>query len=330
VRRMLRSQLLRHRLIELVLVAAPLAACEGGRSQMDAPEVFDPCQVPQQLVKVVPEPPPAGLLALVRSCEASAKGCDDLCRRILADEGLGSNDLKSCAVNHTAVDHTVTVGYCFLAVEGRRPHGLASARTRCSTLAGGHLARAAFYEAASVHAFVQLARELRRHRAPRALVSAVRRSAAQEIIHARVMTELSRARGSVPPPVVVSAPRRRSIEAIAIENAREGLVGETWSAMTVVWQSMHAPDERLRATYARIAADELRHAEVAVEIDRWTRERLTPAARARVDSARDAAIRALARQVRVAPKPALVSELGLPDRAAAARMFDAARGEIWS
>ena len=297
---------------------------------VDAPEQFDPCSVNyQKIIKVEPEPPSAALLELVRACEADSTKCDNLCRRILDDEGLTSHQLKDCMVANTATEHTITVGYCFAGAEGRRPAGLASARKRCATPAGGHLARAAFYEAASVHAFVQLARELRRHRAPRALVTAMRRSAAEEIVHARLMTSLARARGSTPPPLVVTTPRRRSIEAIAIENAREGLVGETWSAVIALWQSVHAPDPQLRATYARIADDELRHAELALEIDRWTRSRLAPAARVRVDAARHRAITALSRQARRAPHRALVSELGLPDGAASSKLFDDARAQIW-
>jgi len=93
---------------------------------------------------------------------------------------------------------------------------------------------------------------------------------------------------------------------------------------------MHAPDAELRADYARIADDELRHAEVAVDIDRWARSRLAPAARARVDSARSRALTALSRQVRRSPHRALVAELGLPDSAAATKLFTDARAQIWS
>jgi hypothetical protein len=100
--------------------------------------------------------------------------------------------------------------------------------------------------------------------------------------------------------------------------------------MMAVWQSVRAPDPQLRAIYARIADDELRHAELAVDLDRWVRTRLAPAARARVDAARDHAVRALSRQVRRAPHRALISELGLPDSAAASRLFDDARAQIWA
>ena len=329
--------MLRQKLFELVLAAAPLAAlgCEGGHSQMDAPngqeQQSNACDLNySQLMRSVAEPPPADLLDLVRACEANTVQCDDLCRRILDNEGFAGTTMKDCAVTHSSTKHDITVGYCFIGAEGRRPAGLAGARKRCASVTSGHLARAAFYEAASVHAFVQLARELRRHRAPRALVTAMRRSAAEEIVHARLMAAHAHARGSAPPQVVVASPRRRSIESIAIENAREGLVGETWAAMTALWQSLHAPDADLRAAYARIADDELRHAEVAVDIDRWARSRLAPAARTRVDAARSRAITTLSRQVRRAPDRALVAELGLPDRAAATKLFADARTVIWS
>lgn len=327
--------MLRQRLFELALAAAPLTAlgCDGGHSPMiDAPEMqVEACSLNyQQLMKSVSEPPPADLLDLVRACEANIASCNDLCRRVLDNEGLSFTTMKDCTVTHASTEHEITVGYCFIGAEGRRPAGLAGAIKRCASVTSGHLARAAFYEAASVHAFVQLARELRRHRAPRALVAAMRRSAAEEIVHAQLMAAHAHARGSAPPPVVVKPPGRRSIESIAIENAREGLVGETWAALTATYQAMHAPDPELRAAYARIAADEARHAELALDLDRWARSRLTRAACARVETARRRAVTALARQVRRAPEHALVAELGLPDAAAAARMFDGARAALWS
>ena len=320
---------LRQTLLQLVLVSA--AGCEGGHSLPDATQPpFDPCEILQTYTKVEPEPPSPGLLDLVRACESDMTKCNALCERVLQNDGVVYNSVKDCMVTNTATEHTIKVGYCFIGAEGRRPAGLAGTSKRCASVASGHLARAAFYEAASIHAFVQLARELRRHRAPRALVAATRRSAADEIRHAQIMAALARETGTTPPPVTVHAPRRRSIESIAIENAREGLVGETWSAMLAVWQSVHAADPALRAAYARIADDELRHAELAVEIDRWARSRLSKRAIARVDRARRTAITALSKQARRAQDPALVAELGLPDTTASTKLFDDARATIWS
>lgn len=320
--------MLRQTLFELVLVAAA-SGCSGGHQAPDAFVPGDPCGFTQMLTDVIPEPPPADLLDIVRKCEGDPTQCTPLCQRVLDTQAFpGSTLLRSCEVTHTAADHTVKVGYCMIGAEGRRPHGLAAARRRCCDEVGARFARAAFYEAASVHAFVHLARELRRHRAPRALIAAARHAAVDEIRHARTMAALANARGATPPPVVVATPRRRSIESLAIENAREGMVGETWSAMTAVHQAHHAAPA-LRETYARIAADELRHAELSFALDTWAQSRLPRAARARVAAERARAVAQLARQVRRAPARTL-AELGLPDTVTATRLFAAARDRIWS
>lgn len=328
---------LRRTLMEVVLLAAPAAAllgCEGrGEDQIDAPYVVtNPCdQNSFTVTRHVAEPPPAELIDLVRACEADVRQCEMLCWQILYAENIPSSpSLRSCTVEHAATSHTITVGYCYVGAEGRRPPGLARARKRCVDATGGHLARAAFYEAASVHAFVQLARELRHHRAPRTLVQAVRRSAAEEIGHARAMAGLARAKGATPPPLTVTRSRCRSLETIALENAREGVVGETWSAMIALWQSHHAPTAALRATYAQIAADELRHAELALELHDWTCQRLRPAARKRVEAERERAIAGLARGVRRSPNQEIVRELGMPDRAASQQLFENARARLWA
>ncbi len=323
---------LRSLLVESVLLVSPttLAACGGGGQEpIDAPREPTAC-VPQTLVHDEPEPPSAELLELVRLCEMNENNCYNLCQAVLY-RSMPIASQQSCKVTHSTTKHTIEVGYCpGSGAEGRRPAGLANARRRCPDPTSAHLARAAFYEAASIHAFVQLARELAHHRAPRSLIAAVRRSAAEEITHARIMATLARARGATPPPVVVSTPPFRSIEVIAVENAREGTVGETWSALTAVWQARHAPTPALRATYARIADDEIRHAEVALQIDAWARRRLRPAARRRIDAEQARAIAGLERTIRRPPPAAIIRDLGVPGAAAARRLFRQARPRLWA
>lgn len=322
----------RRTLMDLVLVAAPalsVAACHSGEEMIDAPATgYNPCETYEA---TVPEPPPARLLDLVRQCEADPTRCEPLCSQILYDSGYYYSTIESCTVQHSSTAHVVKVGYCQIVVEGRRPPGLANARRRCPDATGAHLARAAFFEAASIHAFVQLARELSHHRAPRKLVHAVRRAAADEIRHARTMAALAHARGATPPRLAVAPQRVRSIEAIALENAREGVVGETWSALTALWQSQHAPSEALRKTFAQIAADEVRHAELARALATWTDSRLRPTARKRVAAERARAVAKLAQNVRHgATIPELVQTLGIPDRAVKQQLFKSARETLWS
>ena len=85
-------------------------------------------------------------------------------------------------------------------VGGRRPPGLRAAARVDGGAVGRWLATAADLEAASVPAFVQLARELIAHDAPAALVHAALAAADDEVRHAAAMTALARAHGAEPAP----------------------------------------------------------------------------------------------------------------------------------
>ena len=321
---------LRRTLIELVVVAAPLASA-GCLLQTEEERCYDDRERNVRL----PEPPPMELEALVRACEADAATCLELCNAVLQQTNPYSG-ATSCEVTHDATGHDVRIGYQVSTggsgcpVDGRRPAGLRPTRKRASTIAEAHLARAAWYEGASVHAFVGLARELARHGAPARLRTAAQRAAVDEVHHARLMGQLAHARGATPPAVEVAVPRRRSLEALAIENATEGVVGETWAALIALWQAQHATDPTVRATYARIADDELRHAELALAVDAWARAQMTPAACARVEAARRRAVTRLARGVKTGAPPQVVRELGMPGRAAMQRLFADARARLWA
>jgi hypothetical protein len=271
---------------------------------------------------------------LVRACEADADDCNDLCERVLHEQAYGA--FHSCTVKHDATGHDLKITYEVATgnsgcpVDGRRPPGLKRCRPRRSTIAGAHLARAAHFEAASVYAFVGMARELARHGAPAALIEAAQRAALDEVRHAKIVGELARARGAEPAQVEVAAPRRRSLEALATENVTEGVVGETWAALLAYWQAQHATDAGLRATYAQIADDELRHAELAREVAAWAQSKLGPSARTRVRTAQRRAVARIARGVKRGPSPALTRELGMPAQAQMQTLFAGARAALWT
>src|SRR5687768_12870037 len=109
--------------------------------------------------------------------------------------------------------------YC----EGRRHASWAQREVPAGTdLAGRWLADAAANEAASVHSFRSLNRELRRGgiRASAAL----RRAARQEIGHARLLGRLAKARGCERPKQSYSLlGNARSLVEIALENARKAV-----------------------------------------------------------------------------------------------------------
>ncbi len=321
---------LRQTLIQLVVAAAPLASA-GCLFDGDS----DNCTSLQERTVRLPEPPPMSLVALVDACEADETKCIELCTAVLMQTNPYSG-IASCEVTHDATGHDVaftyyqSTGASGCPVDGRRPAGLARARKPRAGIAGTHLARSAWYEAASVHAFVSLARQLARHDAPVALRDAAKRAAVDEVHHARLMGELARARGATPPPVEIEPQGRRSLESIAIENATEGVVGETWAALIAFWQAAHATDPTVRATYAKIAEDELRHAELSMEVDAWAKTKLRPAAQKRVEAARKKALAKLSKGVKAAVPTALVAELGMPDASAMQKLFADARARVWA
>jgi hypothetical protein len=214
---------------------------------------------------------------------------------------------------------------------GRRPAGLEEAAASHGCAVGQYFASMAHLEAASVHAFRSMARELRAHGAPRGLIAQARRAARDEIRHARLTRAMAKAHGGTAAPVKVTATTSRSLEAMAVENAVEGCVRETFGALLASWQARAAGDRHVRTMMASIAEDEARHADLAWALDAWTRTKLDRAARHRVLDARRAAVAELARELDEQPTSAeLVAEVGLPDADRARQFLDAATRELWS
>jgi len=212
---------------------------------------------------------------------------------------------------------------------GRRPPGLvASAATaRCDV--GRYLADAAHLEAASVHAFRRLGRELRAHGAPNALVAGTRRAIRDEARHARAMRRLASAHGATSAAVRVAKTPVRSLEEIAVENAVEGCVRETFAALLAVHQARVAGDAAIREAMATIAPDETRHAELAWAIDEWVQQRLDDGAQQRVARARRQAVAALAAECATIDAT-LARAVGLPGREQTGALLEATRQALWS
>jgi hypothetical protein len=173
---------------------------------------------------------------------------------------------------------------------GRLTEGLVAPTAHTFESLGEVLAHLAWLEAASVHAFRRLARELTAHGAPRALVDAARSAARDEIRHARTMRALAARHGVRVPAVVAERSPVRDLESIARENATEACIVETFGAVLAVWQSERAADDDIREAMRAIAPDELAHASLGWRIATWIEPQLTPDARRRVARARDRAV----------------------------------------
>lgn len=141
---------------------------------------------------------------------------------------------------------------------------------------GAWLGRMATLEAESIPAFRRLAQELAALGAPRKLRRKASRSRRDEKRHARTMTSLARRHGNEPAKVINAKQRLtlRSLEEVALENAVEGCIRETYGAWQAFTQSRESSDAEFRAIMGRIAQDEMRHANLAWEIHHWAMNRL--------------------------------------------------------
>ena len=257
----------------------------------------------------------AEIATLIDRCEANPEDCEPLCRAALEAEFADEAQyylILECDVTVQAPGALVHVGYDDASSCGRAPNALLA----CGRSSGGDplvrwLARAAYLEAASVAAFVQLAADLVHHRAPRALVAAAIAAARDEVRHAAVMRGLVRGRVEVAIPRVARY-RPSSLRELAMLNATEGCARETLGAAINLWQARCARDPEIRAAFARIAGDEIAHAELAWSVHAWALTRLAPA---EIDDVAAAHRNVLARVVEdLELEPATRGALGLPDR----------------
>jgi len=290
------------------------------------PYRFDlPCGLPSFVQMIYPPACNLSLAACAKICTGAASpfvncevangyGCDvDAMAFVAADGEAIKIDCNKCSG------------------VGRRPAGLARPRPRrAGSALGAYFASAAHLEAASVHAFERLAEELESHGVESDLVGAARRSARDEVRHARVTSRLARRFGGEPPAVRVAPKRRRSLAAVALENAVEGCVRETFGALMATCQARSAGDAEIRRVMERIAVDETRHAALAWEIARAIEPRLDERARRRVASARARAIAKLRRDMATGVSREVAQGAGVPDPESTSRMLDELAAAIWS
>ncbi|WP_394838568.1 ferritin-like domain-containing protein [Pendulispora rubella] len=271
--------------------------------------------------------------AQARNGRVSGDGFDILG---VTGDGCGAdNDIKEHVV-HVSNSAQVTVLQTTLikagdpnCASGRRPEGFAlTGPSSEATPLGRFFAVAAELEAASVPAFVRLAEELAHHGAPAQLVDDARSAARDEIRHTAMMTSLARRFGAEPStPDVPQRPVRGLFE-IALENAVEGCVHETYAALQATHQARHADDRRIRKVMDRIAKDETQHSALAWNVAAWIEPLLSGEERARIDRARYEVATSLIETV-ADPHPDIVRIAGAPSAAEALRLLDAVTDELW-
>jgi len=177
------------------------------------------------------------------------------------------------------------VEYC----EGRRPLGW-KARDVVAAAERDWLDEAAMHEWASVTAFHELAAALAHHRFAPTLVRRALAAADEEEEHVRLLIGLG-ARDPRQHEVVPTTPP--GLEQLATHNAIAGCVEEGWAAVRVKWRAMTSASTEHRRVFARIAADEVGHAQLAWELHHVFTQRLGPVAASRVQATLERSLVAL-------------------------------------
>jgi hypothetical protein len=312
------SRRLRKQLKKLLL-AAPLIIQAGCGGTCSNPGGCGPC-------------PPEPFNFDVNNPSAFTDGggfdCKFACQVI---SGMGTAD--SCT-KQTSSDGGVGVQCMYVTPchTGRRPEGLlASVGSSAKSAVGVWLAECARLEAAAVHAFARTACELRVHGAPERLVARARGAAADEVRHARAMRHHARRHGAQPLAAAVdgSTRRRRPLLELALENAVEGCVRETYGALVAQWQAKSAQDRELKGALKSIAHDETNHAELSWDLKAWLDTRLTAAEREQVRVAMLDAIAQLDCEASAEPAAECRSAAGVPSAEHAHAFIAALRKEVW-
>lgn len=307
----------RDRLLTLVfrnaiaLLAAQTVACGGCEEEAETITIPTPARVDLDDAK------DATSFASVDEGAAIDERCKDTCRLqkgskytlescvVLVPEGAPdagpsatpapattTASQTQCTFTHWVCKGSNSSGHCGM---GRPPAGYVASERGGSL--GDFFAHAAELEAASITAFRHLEIDLLRWNAPSSLVEQARAARRDEVVHARMMRELARTHGTKPTRARRVERTERALVDIAIENAVEGCVNETYSALVATWASAHAVDPLVASAMATIAEDETRHAALAWAIHEWAIAKLSPSDRRRVGAALEEAAEALIRDL---------------------------------
>ena len=233
--------------------------------------------------------------------------------REIGAEILSEEDMRNCVI-------------------GRRPRGLQMFESvSAGTALGDHLAEMAYLESSAVSEFARLAEELRAYGAPASLVSGARRAMDDEVRHAHDVGALARRFGGAPITAIVDECPRRSLRELAIDNATEGCVRETFGALVGTYQALAAADPEVRALMQQIAQDETFHAELSWAIHRWLMAELPEPHRAEVRAAQRAAVEGLRGEIEQTRASASVDEVvGQPTRTQARGFLDHLTADLWA
>jgi len=222
--------------------------------------------------------------------QLTEESCSTLCTE---QAGVYYDYLCSCDYVGADTDgnHPVTCEYSVCAVEGRGHADIAKL-----TQATGHSEMARYFvrsyhaEASSVGAFLQLRAELQFHDAPLEMQQRCLKAAVEEVHHARMMAKLAQDEECELPELQFGDFCERSLFELTLDNAVEGCIYESFSALKAQYQSTNSSDERLLTAMKVIARDETHHAQLAWDIHHHLMSRLTLDEQVQIRQAQRAAL----------------------------------------
>lgn len=236
--------------------------------------------------------------------------------------------LVSCQVEYTAIHSPYT---CPKAVPGRMPNGLITDNEQAAnqTSIARYLANMATMETAAITAFEYLVRELTAYGAPESLIAHAKQAVSEEKRHAEMAGLLAKAHGAKASPVQVEDFMLRSLYEIALENAVQGCVNETFAAACGLWQSEHATMPAFKQVIAHITDEEMGHAALSWDIHEWLMPQLTDSQQLRINKAQAEAIEAIVTDFKQKGDPAQQAAFGLPDETGANAIFAQLQSSVW-
>lgn len=313
-----------------ILIAATLAACVHEPDEDDSGPCPNIPVTPFTLAEDLDESTIQALLAEANQTDPAKLGCATVCESFYEREfgvergGFISADTCELTIeNYPTGDPAAIVGqlscegkgYQSFCLGGRRPIGHID-RPLTDLGLPTFLAQSAHLEAASVLAFQELAQRLQQWGAPAALVERCRTAATEEAVHSELLGDLAREAGAN----VESVMHRElpvDLACAALDNAVEGCVIEAWSAVVCAVAARRADTPSLRRVYARLAADETSHAQLAWDLHNWFLSQVSTEQRVSILAAQQQAIANLPACIHAEHRSAPAA-LGLPGARTAA------------
>ena len=228
--------------------------------------------------------------------EITEESCASLCWEEL---NLYESDLCACEYTGTndSGEHGVTCeqSYCYTYYYEGRVHGSIpkTKRNPSNSVLGNYFARVSNAEASSIAAFLQLRKELKFHNAPQGLLDRCFLAAKQEVDHARVMIKLAELHQGKLAPFIFGKFEPRTLLELTLDNAVEGCIFETFSALKLLQQAKKSDHPVLTQTLKQIALDEISHAELAWDIHKYLMTKLSKEERQIVRTAQKNAVSTL-------------------------------------